>query len=70
MQVRIRLLRIMLVSVSGLLLAPLATAQGEWPARQVRIVVPFAAGGTTDIAARVVGEQLAQVFKQPFVIDN
>ena len=70
MQARIRLLWIMLVPVFGLLLAPLAAAQGDWPARQVRIVVPFAAGGTTDIAARVVGEQLAQVFKQPFVIDN
>ena len=48
----------------------LAPAQTDWPAKPVRIVVPFAPGGTTDITARVVGEQLNQVFKQPFVIEN
>ena len=70
MQPRTRLLWIVLVSIFGPLLPLSATAQSDWPARQVRIVVPFAPGGTTDIAARVVGEQLALVLKQPVVIDN
>ena len=46
-----------------------ATAQ-DWPSKPVRMVVPFAAGGTTDITARVVAEQLTQVLKQSVIIDN
>jgi len=51
--------------------APLvAYAQGGWPAKTVRIVVPFAAGGTTDILARALAPELQRVFGQAFVIDN
>jgi tripartite-type tricarboxylate transporter receptor subunit TctC len=47
-----------------------AAAQADWPTRPVRIVVPFAPGGTTDLTARIVAEQLSQVFKQPFIVEN
>jgi tripartite-type tricarboxylate transporter receptor subunit TctC len=48
----------------------LARAQEAFPARPVRIVVSFTAGGTTDIIARLVGQQLAERWGQPVVIDN
>jgi tripartite-type tricarboxylate transporter receptor subunit TctC len=47
-----------------------APAQGAWPSRPVRIVVPFSPAGTTDILARALAPELAQAFGQPFVIDN
>lgn len=47
-----------------------ALAQSTWPTRTVRIVVPFAAGGTTDILARALAPELSRAFGQQFIVDN
>ena len=55
--------------VAAALVAAGASAQ-PWPNKPVRVVVAFTAGGTTDILARNVGQQLSERLKQQFVIDN
>jgi tripartite-type tricarboxylate transporter receptor subunit TctC len=45
-------------------------AQAAWPERPVQVAVPFAAGGITDVVARIVAERLQTAFKQPFVVEN
>jgi tripartite-type tricarboxylate transporter receptor subunit TctC len=57
------------------LAAPLAAprllhAQGTWPARPVRIVNPYAPGGTSDLVVRVLAPLLERAFGQPFIIEN
>jgi tripartite-type tricarboxylate transporter receptor subunit TctC len=63
--------RAFLAGTGSLLAAPsLLRAQARWPERPVRIVVPFAPGGSTDLVARPWAEKLTEAFGQQFVIEN
>jgi len=54
---------------AALLIAVPAAAQ-NYPTRPVRVIVPFAAGGNTDITARAIGARLSEVFGQQIVVEN
>jgi tripartite-type tricarboxylate transporter receptor subunit TctC len=68
------LLRAALIAVA---IAPVPIAQAhaqaqvqDWPQRPVRIIVPFAAGGSSDVAGRIVAQRLSDAFGQQFVVEN
>jgi putative tricarboxylic transport membrane protein len=52
------------------LFAGASLAQGNWPTRPVTIIVPFAAGGNTDVMARIFSEHLSKRLGQQFVVEN
>ena len=61
----------LLLSVAALGWIGIGAAQAEtYPSHQVTVIVPFAAGGPSDIAARIVADQLSKRLGQPFVIEN
>jgi tripartite-type tricarboxylate transporter receptor subunit TctC len=57
-------------SVATLCALPAANAQTAYPNKPIRLVVPFAAGGATDVLARVIGQKMAAGLGQPVIIDN
>ena len=59
----------LLAAVAALLITTAAHAQ-NYPSRPITMVVPFAAGGTSDVIARVVAEQMSAALGQPIVIEN
>ena len=55
--------------LSAVALSTPADAQ-QWPARQVRLIVPYPAGGNVDSAARIIADRLQAKLGQPFIVEN
>ena len=63
-----RLIAVLFAAVA--LSVGMATAQDQYPSRPVKVIVPYAPGGATDIVARIVGDAFQKVTGQPFVVLN
>ncbi|MGE8617786.1 MAG: Bug family tripartite tricarboxylate transporter substrate binding protein, partial [Achromobacter spanius] len=62
--------RLLRVCALGLALATPALSQAAWPEKPITLIVPWAAGGSTDILARVLSEGLTQSLGQPVIVEN
>ena len=62
--------RLALAGLAAAVATPWLAAQGSWPGKPIRIVVPFGAGGVADLTARAVGQKLGEQLGQSVVIDN
>jgi tripartite-type tricarboxylate transporter receptor subunit TctC len=56
--------------IAANLIATQAISQTAWPAKPVKIIVPFAPGGTTDLLARAMAPELSKAFGQSFIVEN
>jgi tripartite-type tricarboxylate transporter receptor subunit TctC len=63
-------LRFIVVLLAAAICAPRITAAADWPNRPIHFIVPFPAAGSTDIAARVVGDYLSRTLGQQVVVEN
>jgi tripartite-type tricarboxylate transporter receptor subunit TctC len=59
-----------LASITAAALPSWARAQDRWPARPLKIIVPYPAGGVNDVVTRMLGEHLRPLLGQPIVVDN
>ncbi|MPS80647.1 MAG: tripartite tricarboxylate transporter substrate binding protein [Achromobacter sp.] len=62
--------RVLRVCALGLALAAPSLSQAAWPEKPITLIVPWAAGGSTDILARVLSEGLTQSLGQPVIVEN
>jgi tripartite-type tricarboxylate transporter receptor subunit TctC len=62
--------RVWLVIAALVTAIPLASAQQPWPSRPITVIVPFAAGGPTDVLARILGQHMSQTLGQQIVVEN
>jgi putative tricarboxylic transport membrane protein len=66
----IRLVALAVACIVGCAGPASAQSAGQYPERQITMIVPFAAGGPTDIVARIVGEHMQKTLGQPVIVEN
>jgi tripartite-type tricarboxylate transporter receptor subunit TctC len=64
------MIRRSIVALAAALMALPALAQGSWPSKPLRVVVPYPPGGSSDIIARAISQPLSQALGQPVVVEN
>jgi tripartite-type tricarboxylate transporter receptor subunit TctC len=57
-------------AAAGVLVATAARGQSGWPDHNVKIIIPYPAGGSTDVLSRILAERLKDILGQNFVIEN
>lgn len=68
--IRRKLVSLAALASLGAALPLAALAQADYPNKPVKIIVPFPAGGTSDVMGRLVAEELGKILKQPFIVEN
>lgn len=68
--IRRKLVSLAAIAALGAALPLAALAQVDYPNKPVKIIVPFPAGGTSDVMGRLIAEELGKIFKQPFIVEN
>ncbi|MGH6683893.1 MAG: Bug family tripartite tricarboxylate transporter substrate binding protein [Pseudolabrys sp.] len=58
------------VAAASFLIATGARSQTAWPDRTVKVIIPYPAGGSTDVLARILADRMNQMYGQPFVVEN
>lgn len=64
------MLRTFALATAIALVSPLAAQAAEWPTKPVKLLIPYSAGGLTDLAGRVIANALEKQIKQPIVVEN
>lgn len=59
-----------LLAMCTVIAASASAGEAGYPSRPIRIIVPFAAGGSTDVVARLIGQKLTEVWGQQVIVDN
>ena len=59
-----------LAALGGLSMTGIAVADSGYPRKPVNVIVPYSAGGGTDIVARIVSQHLTERLKQPVIVEN
>lgn len=70
MQHPIPMTRRLVLAAAASLVAGSAMAQAAWPSKPITLIVPFPAGGPTDVVSRIVGKELSDRLKQPVIVEN